>query len=475
MKNSSNTTYALLLIIGDFFAILGAFVLAYIIRVSLSDAPFIQITARDYLQLFIVLSPIWILIFAVLGLYHRDTYELRFREYYKLLIGVIIGTMAIITYDFVTNEPIFPARIIPIYGLLIAFGLLVLERSVLRYIRIALRRYGWGIVNVMIIGNGPYAKELISALKNTASSGYRVVAVVNEQKPKGFSGLHFLSIDSALDELAEIDVHMIVLTELFTDTTLNAKVLAAAQENHCAFRFIPSQEGLISNSMEVELFQGMPIVSVHQTALTGWGKVAKRLADIISSLVALILFSPVMLVLAIWIKLSDGGEIIFKQHRLTRFNGTINIYKFRTLKPAYNGMSPEEAFAKMGKPELAEKYRKNGDFIKKDPRISKVGRFLRATSLDELPQLINILKGDISLVGPRALVPAELENYPYKSLILSVKSGLTGLAQISGRKDIPFEERRKLDLYYVQNWSFWLDLKIIYRTVLQVLTGRGAK
>ena len=141
----------------------------------------------------------------------------------------------------------------------------------------------------------------------------------------------------------------------------------------------------------------------------------------------------------------------------------------------YNGLLPEEAFAKMGKPELAVQYRANGDQLPNDPRITPLGKFLRKTSLDELPQLFNILKGDISLVGPRALVPRELANYPFKNLLLSVKSGLTGLAQTSGRKDISFDERRALDLYYVQNWSFWLDIKIIFRTVIDVLGGRGAK
>jgi exopolysaccharide production protein ExoY len=145
------------------------------------------------------------------------------------------------------------------------------------------------------------------------------------------------------------------------------------------------------------------------------------------------------------------------------------------MKQEYSGLSPEEAFEKIGKPALSEKYRKNGDHLPDDPRVSKIGKFLRKTSLDELPQLINVFKGDISLVGPRALVPQELKNYPYKSLILSVKSGLTGLAQISGRRDIDFDERRALDLFYVQNWSFWLDIKILFRTVIDVLGGRGAK
>ena len=145
------------------------------------------------------------------------------------------------------------------------------------------------------------------------------------------------------------------------------------------------------------------------------------------------------------------------------------------MKKICNGLSPEEGFKILGHPELAKIYRENGDQLENDPRISFIGRFLRKTSLDELPQLINVIKGDISLVGPRALVPQELADYPNKNLILSVKSGLTGLAQISGRRDISFSERRKLDIYYVQNWSMILDIQIIIKTIWMVLVRRGAK
>ena len=152
------------------------------------------------------------------------------------------------------------------------------------------------------------------------------------------------------------------------------------------------------------------------------------------------------------------------------------------MKINYCGMSPEAAFYKMeqeGKIKDAEKlskeYRDNGDFLEHDPRITKIGRFIRATSLDELPQLINVVKGDISLVGPRALVPGELRNYGDRSLLLTVKSGLTGLAQVSGRRSISFDERRALDLYYIQNWSVLFDLQIILRTIKAVLIRKGAK
>ena len=138
-------------------------------------------------------------------------------------------------------------------------------------------------------------------------------------------------------------------------------------------------------------------------------------------------------------------------------------------------MTPEQAFIKMGKPELIKKYRTNGDFLKDDPRITKFGRFIRRMSIDELPQIFNILKGDISLIGPRALLPGELRDYGDRSLILSVKSGLTGFAQVSGRRDISFAERRALDIYYVMNWSLILDAQIFLKTIVAVFRGEGAK
>src|SRR5882672_11472448 len=170
----------------------------------------------------------------------------------------------------------------------------------------------------------------------------------------------------------------------------------------------------------------------------------------------------------------DPGPVFFRQKRLTRFNREFQVYKFRTLKTDTNGLTPEEGFAKLGRPELIKLYRENGDQVPKDPRFSAIGRFMRKTSLDELPQLINVFLGDISLVGPRALVPEELATFKKKHAILSIKSGLTGLAQVSGRRDISFEERRKLDLYYVQNWSFWMDLIILLKTFRSVIGGRGA-
>lgn len=477
MKSNITAAYTVILVVGDFIAILAAFAIAYILRVSLSDEPFRTVYASDYAQAFLLISPFWVMLFGYLGLYSRDIYEWKWKEATRLLIGSLIGLMGVITYSYASNTTILPARIVALYGLSIALVLLLTERYTLRLFRKIMRRYGWGIVNVMLIGNGPYSKELINALSNTITSGYKVVALINEQgRPNYYKkGRFFKSLENGLNKIEELGVHSIILTELYKDNDLNALVLATAQQHHCGFRFISAQEGLMSNDMDVELFQGMPVVSVHQTALIGNARIAKRLFDILLSSIGILIALPLMLFIAILIKISDFGPAIFKQKRLSRYNQKISIYKFRTMKKQFNGLTPEKAFEKIGKPDLAHEYRNNGDYLEDDPRITGVGKFLRRTSLDELPQLFNILKGDISTVGPRALVEQELKNYPYKNLILSVKSGLTGLAQISGRKDIPFEERRKLDLYYVQNWTFWLDLKILIRTIIEILKSTGAK
>ena len=477
MKSNASFLYALVLVVGDFIALLVAFIVAYILRVTLDSRSLInQISSIDYLKTWFMLLPLWLIIFGFLGLYRRSVYDFRWKEIVHLAIGSVLGVMTIITYDFIVDEPIFPARLVPVYGLAVGFLLLVLERTLLRSARMLMWRTGFGVNNVLVIGAGESLTNFVNSLNHPSRTGYRVVGIATKDElAKKMQHLKIDSYHDALGILGSTNVHTIVVTGVDDDSRIANEALAAAQANHVAYKYIPSQAGMLSNNIDIELFQGMPVVSVHQTALTGWGRILKRLFDIFASGIALVLLSPLFLLIAILIRLNDWGPVIFKQKRLSRFNTTINIYKFRTVKMETNGLLPEEAFAKLGKPGLAKKYRENGDYLPHDPRFTAVGRFLRKTSLDELPQIFNVLKADISLVGPRALVPQELRNYPYKNLILSVKSGITGLAQISGRKDISFEERRALDLYYVQNWSFWLDIKILFRTVLDVLTGRGAK
>lgn len=477
MKNNASLVYNFFLVIGDAIAIALAFTAAYILRVSLShEALSAQVRSHDYITAVISLLPFWILTFGLLGLYNSRVYDRRFSELGRLVIGCFIGILFVISYAYMKDTLIFPARLVTIYSFGLALLFVFIWRTLARGIRRQLFSYGVGVNNVLIVGNTGITNELLAGLSNTAATGYKIVGVVGAEKHQSSEIDYKLydNFDNATRYLKANQPHTIVQTELYADPDKNAEILSYAQENHVAYRFVPGNSELFVGNIQVDLFQSVPVIAVHQTALIGWGRVVKRLTDLFISVLALVLLSPVLLIIAIAELLSGSGSVFFRHTRLTRFNNKFKVFKFRTQYKKYDGTTPEQAFEKMGRPELGKIYRENGDFLPDDPRITKLGRFLRRTSLDELPQLINVAKGDISLVGPRALIPEELEVYDKRHAILSVKSGMTGLAQVSGRRNISFEERRKLDLYYVQNWTFWGDIVILVRTVWIVLFHKGA-
>jgi exopolysaccharide biosynthesis polyprenyl glycosylphosphotransferase len=477
MKNNASLIYNACLVVGDFLALVAAFAAAYILRVKLDPRPLLEpIHAGTYLGIFLTVLPFWILIFAWLGLYNGGIYEKRFKEFGRLLVGSFVGLLVVVFWDFVAKEPIFPARLVPIYGFALGFLFLLIFRNLARLIRVQLFSFNIGLTKVLLVGNSHMTPELVDWLSRSRHSGYQVVGVIGQKRTIGNRGVPtYPSLQQFLKQNPKQELHGIIQTELYADENKNAEILSYTQENHVSYRFVPGNTGLFVGSLEVELFRSsVPVITVHQTALFGWGRVVKRVFDLIVGAILTVLALPIMAIVYL-LYLFDHGDPVFRQTRLSRWNTKIGMYKFRTMRHAYHRMSPEAGFAKMGRPDLAKEYRANGDMLENDPRISPLGRFLRKTSLDELPQLFNVLKGDLSLVGPRPLDPVELEKYSKKSLLLGVKPGMTGLAVVSGRRDIPFEERRTLDLYYVQNWSLWLDIVILAKTVRAVFGRRGAK
>ena len=479
MKSNASLVYSFFLVVGDSLALVAAFVAAYVLRSHFSSIPVAHpIAGITYLGIFLVLLPFWILIFGLLGLYSNEIQEKRFSELGRLLIGTFIGLLFVTSYAYVSNRVVFPSKLVPAYGFALAFVFLTLFRNSARTLRSRLFGYGWGITNLLIVGNTKVTVELIALLADTKISGYRIVGVVanKSQATQRFPHLSiFESFEEAVEHLRPNDIHGIVQTELYASGERNNQVLEFAQTHHISYRFVPGNSELFVGNIAVELFRSqIPVIAVHQTALIGWGRIVKRFFDLIFGSIFLILALPFMIIIAL-INLFASGSVFFKQTRLTRFNNDFRVFKFRSQYKKYDGTTPEKAFAMMGRPELAKAYRDNGDFIDNDPRITPFGRFLRRASLDELPQLINVVKGDLSLVGPRALVPEELNQFAKKDMILAVKSGLTGLAQISGRRDISVGERRKLDLYYVQNWSLWMDVMILIKTFRVVFQRSGVK
>lgn len=472
MKNNASVVYGLLLIVGDFVALACAFLAAFLLRFRLLDGTAVAgVSGRTFLGAIVAVLPVWILVHALVGLYSQSVYERRFSELGRVLIASVLGILAAIGYDFFTIGELFPGRLVPLYGLVLGFGFMVLFRSTARAIRRSLFRYGIGVSDIVIIGDTIATEQLVADLHNTNHSGIRIVGTIG-RRVRGVR--HFASFQELTRKISA-PIHGIIQTELYSSADRNDEILAHAREHHISYRFVPGNSDQFVGNISVDLFGSVPMIAVHQTALVGWGRIAKRLFDLVVASVCLVILSPVMVLVAIAIKLSDLKEpVFFRQTRLTRFDREFRVFKFRSIKRGYN-CSPEEGFARMGRMDLLKQYRKNGDFLPNDPRFSRIGRIIRATSIDELPQLFNVLKGDLSLVGPRTLVPTELNSYRRKHAILSVKSGITGLAQVSGRKDISFDERRTLDIYYVQNWSFWLDISILIRTFRAVVTGSGDK
>lgn len=476
MKSNSSLIYNLCLVVGDFLALVAAFMGGYAIRAR-SHVPVAHpIPSHTYIDVFLAVLPFWILIFALLGLYNSNIYEKRFSELPRLLVGSFIGLTFVIFWNFVSIKPIFPAKLVPIYGFVLAFILLLVFRNLARFVRGQLFGFRVGLSRVLIVGNTKVSRELVDSLIDSRRSGYKVVGVVGG---KLALGSHNLSVYSRFSQFLEAhpnaNLHAIIQTELYADEARNAEILTYSQEHHISYRFVPGNTELFVGNVNVELFlSSTPVITVRQTALFGWGRIVKRLFDFVISSLLIVILSPLLLLIAIAIKLSGGGgPVFFRQVRLTRYNHEFRVFKFRTQGAQFGKGTPEDDFALLGRPELAREFRANGNFLLHDPRITKVGQFLRATSLDELPQLLNVWKGELSLVGPRALIPADLAEYKKRHTILSVKSGMTGLAQVSGRNNIPVDERRKLDLYYAQNWTFWLDITILLKTFKSIFSNES--
>jgi exopolysaccharide biosynthesis polyprenyl glycosylphosphotransferase len=472
MRRNPSFALKVVMLVADLLAIMSAFAMSYMWRVYLDARPFYF--APDiwgFVWTALMLLPLWILVLFVSGVYNESNYLYRGKIYARLFIAALIGAMCVISVAFLLEENIFPSRIVAAYTFGLTFLFLIIEREIIRLVRKTLLKLGKGVTTALVVGNDTTTPALLEQISSNRHFGYQIVAVVanDEFVPSEFRDIKFRSLTAALKNVTPDVI-------IQTDASDTDKVYGAAIDRHLGYLFAPTQEILLSKMSQLQIVGTQPIINVRATPLIGWARFIKRLQDIIFGGLLLILASPVILLLALISKLlAWSAPVFYSEKRLTRFGHKRRIYKFRTHKEAYNGLTPEQAFAKMGRPELAVAYRANGDKLDNDPRITKLGRFMRTASLDELPQLWNIVKGDISLVGPRALQPGELERYPNRHLILSAKSGLTGLAQVSGRRNISFEERRALDIYYIQNWSLGLDIQIILRTALMVLTRRGAK
>lgn len=478
MTRQNSKLYSLILMLVDALVLISAFVLAYIARVQYDPRPLLHnIYAYDYLFSFLLIVPFWIAIFGLIGLYHQQTYNRRLLEWSKIAIGAFLGILLVIGWEYASDKELFPARLVAVYALVGAFVLIVIEREILRLIRTISYRYGKGVRRVLLIGSSGAVSDIAHTLSDTARSGYKVVAVAGPKKLLANieHALHFSTPEQALKHIDDLGVSTIIQTDLYENPSRNQAILSAAQARHIDYSFIPGESEFYSGKNTVDVFIGYPMITVYQTPLVGWGSIVKRVFDFIVSLFLIIVLLPFLLVIYIIKKIRDPGPAFYISPRLSRFSQPIGLIKFRSMGAQYGTKDAAEEFRLMGREDLALEYEKHRK-VENDPRITTFGRWLRKTSVDELPQIFNVLKGDISLVGPRPILPQEVRLAKGRTALLhSVKSGMTGLWQVSGRSELSFDDRIELELFYAQNWTFWLDIKILFKTFWVVIKGRGAK
>lgn len=467
----SDIIFSLLSIPVDAGMVFLSFLAAYWLR---SQTEILQIVylwpLRDYLTFVLLMLPFWIIVFALAGLYGTSAAGgRRAGNFTKIFLAVSAGIMFFVVWVFLSRT-LFFSRLIVVYAWVLAIIFVTIGRFILRLAEQSLYRYGVGIRNVLIIGKTEAAETLKQELETNRGLGYRVINGLVE--PKLPTIKKFIT-NNRIDE--------ILLTDSDLPVNQVLEFIAFSEEHLITFRLVPNLFEVKSANVEIQTLAAVPIIEYRRTPLSGWTSLLKRLFDLLVSTLVLVVLSPVYLIIAFLIKLDSPGPVFYRHKRLGFKRQSFFLYKFRTMKleyctgDAFTGKSDEEILAKdLKKPELVKQFLKDYK-LKDDPRVTNMGRLLRRTSLDELPQFFNVWLGQLSLVGPRPIVTGETDKYgEYQHRLFIIKPGVTGLWQVSGRSDMPYSERVKLDMYYIENWSLWMDLIIVIKTFFVILLRRNA-
>ncbi|MBU3905798.1 sugar transferase [Patescibacteria group bacterium] len=471
----SELFFSFLLVPLDFAMITLAGVSAYYIRY----AQFFQelrpvifnLQFGGYIKIVLLIAALWLIIFAFSGLYNIKGSRRLAQEIFRVILACSTGLMLIVILIFVRRE-LFDSRFIVLAGWILSIIYISFSRSLIRLIQRALFKYGIGVHQVVLVGNSKTTDNLIYYFSSKKSSGYEVVKRFRD-----------FSIETA-NELAEFLKTKEVDEIMQSDPNLSKpeilRLYDFADEHHLTFKYAADLLGAKVLKTEVREMAGIPIVEVKKTPLDGWGRIIKRIFDIILAVFLIIFFSPLMIIFALLIKLDSRGPVFYKNERVSK-NGIFKLFKFRSMQAQHCvGKEYGDDSALKYERELIEKQNiKQGEPIYKianDPRLTRMGKFIRRWSIDELPQFFNVLAGNMSLVGPRPHQPREVARYEHHhKKVMSIKPGITGLAQISGRSDLSFEDEVKLDTYYIENWSLFFDLSILLRTPLAVIKERKAE
>lgn len=454
----------------DYLMVIVAGLSAYILRntdlVREIKSVEYQFGIRQFVEVLLIIGVFFVLVYAFEGLYDIRATKRTLSEVYRVFRATTIGLMLIIVGVFVDRD-MFSSRFIILTGgffivLFVSIGRMLLGM----FQRFLLVRRGIGVHRVLLVGVGDTCSSLKKQIKKNKNRGYKIIG-------------HIENID--FERIARIKRMKGIDEIIHCCASVNRSELLKLKEyairNRVSFKYVPTL--LQTSNFEMSVFLGEPMIEVKNTPLDGWGKIIKRMVDILGALVGIVVFGIPMIIIAFAIWLESKSPVIFFNERVGH-KGDFDLLKFRYMKnkychgKQYSSKHNREAIKYLNN--LIEKQSiKNGPIykIKNDPRKTRVGAFLEKFSLDELPQFFNVLVGEMSLVGPRPHQPIEVDKYEdYHRRVLTIKPGITGMAQISGRSDLEFNDEVRLDTFYIENWSLWLDIQVILKTIPALLKRR---
>jgi exopolysaccharide biosynthesis polyprenyl glycosylphosphotransferase len=468
--------YRLALVVSDLFLTFAAFIIAYWVRFIIALPLFAGDTflSKDfYNHVMLTVIPIWLAIFALTGLYSKSKLLGGTQEYASLFNATTLGMFVLISARFTFPTSLVVARGWVIIAWALTFLLTALGRFMLRRIVYSLRAQGRFRSRALIVGTNEEGRLLADQFLATQTSGFQIIGFIEAGEcGNPAHGMGSLSCLGDLTDLDDIVRQHTISQIILTSSALNQDQILALYKKYGTS---PNVDLLLSSGLYEIITTGLkvredgsvPLVVINKVRLTGVDQALKLIMDYAITLPAMLLLSPIFLLIGLLVRLDSPGPIIYRR-RVMGMNGSeFDAFKFRTMDVRSDDILKTN-------PELMREYLQNFK-IKDDPRITRVGKWLRKTSLDELPQLINVLRGEMSLIGPRMITPQELDKYSQWGMNLTtVKPGITGLWQVRGRSDVSYEERVRMDMYYIRNWTIWIDLQLLLQTIPAVLTKRGA-
>ena len=469
---SRQKTATWLLILSDLVIINFALVGAYWMRYELKWFAEVGFGASlsDYGPFALVLSLLLPIAFKLDGVYDNRRGQSWFDQIYAIVNATAKGTIVLLALTF-GFRPLVYSRLLFLEAAALIVLLTGFSRLVKGNIEARLRRRGIGVDRVLIVGRGEVGRTVIRTIVARPELGYQIVGLVDDNPDKGQTSIGRVEGLGGLDKLAEVVDHKAVDQVFITLPWMYHRkimgIVHECQRKQVQARIVPDLFQMSLSRVDVDDLGGIPLIGVRDVTINHWQRVLKRGIDVLSAGIGGLMAAPLMALIALAIKFDSPGSVFFRQLRVGKGGEQFWCYKFRSM---HEGSEDEQ--------ERLQAYNEaDGPLfkIRDDPRQTRVGRWLRRTSLDELPQIYNVLRGEMSLVGPRPPLPNEVAQYQvWQMRRMEVAPGITGMWQVSGRSNLTFDEGCLLDIYYIENWSPFLDIKILLRTIPKVFIGDGA-